>query len=260
MQKWNAGKASSSNKAPSDANGGSGSGDATVDPFILDFGTSVNVNEDLRRAIRAEIQELDDAIVVTTKSNTHEETVKRQLKQDLSHSLAEMQNISRGASEQLESAAVHSNFLSGLEKTLHVNLVKTTGVKPPTNGGIESSEIEKTSPNVGVGNSQKIRKNKDLFKEKAEKLKRITTSLKQTSEKVDSIFHLQKELVNKTHTIRKTIKSEGLEEIFERAKQGAIDRAAEAENESQRKLSMKSATQQIRDRTGSHAQGVADKV
>lgn len=242
---------------------------STVDPYILDFGTSVNVNEDLRRSIREEIQELDDSIVVSKTSKKHEEMVKSQLNQDLAHSHAEMRDLSRSTSDQLENAGVHSSFLSGLKKTLRKDLVETTGLRTTgvnNKNVMEDAEVENNVPPSGNDNkslavgTNKHRTNKDIIKEKAETLKKLTASIKQHGEDIDSLFLQKKTHVEAINACKKAIESEALEATAEEKRQEAELKAVDVQNKAQRKRSIKSEIQNIRTRTGAHAQGVADKV
>jgi hypothetical protein len=173
-----------------------------------------------------------------------------------------MRNLSRGACDQLESAGVHASFLSGLENTLHVDLVHSTAVQQTTttsgNTRMEAEGGENMNPNsTGSG---KHRANKELLQEASEKLKTITTSMKQTSDEVDAIFRKQKALVEKKTDRQKSINSDSLKSILEEKLKEADAQKADAEKELQRKQAMKSAIHSCRARTGDYAQDVADKV
>jgi hypothetical protein len=255
MQRWNARNTKAADTPVVEAI----SVDSAVDPFILDFGTSVNVNEDLRRSIRAETNELDESIVTATASNKQEETVERQLDQDLSHALTEMRNLSRGASDQLESANVHASFLSGLENTLHVDLVQSTGVRSGTGTKVVVEQKTENLPPTSASNS-KHATNKDVLREKSEKLKRLTVTMKKTSEEVDSLFRAQKSLVGKTNAIQKAIESESLPSVIEKKRREVELLAVDVQKETQRKQILKATTQKSRAQCGAYAQDVADKV
>ena len=74
MQRWsNSNNNATTPSAVTDASSVDTANDSSVDPFLLDFGTSVNVTEDLCRGIRAEIQEIDTSISKVTNFSKQEE-------------------------------------------------------------------------------------------------------------------------------------------------------------------------------------------
>lgn len=233
---------------------GTSPNDTSVDPFILDFGTSVNVNEDLRRTIRTEIQELDDQIVASNASTKQEEMVGCQLRKDLSHGDREMLNLSRGAVDQLDNARVHSKFLSGFGETLRKELVIPSSSGDYAGNGTAKGEI---APSEGV---KKPLANKDIFKEKSDKFKMLIGRIKQASADVERNLKEQKALTDKTKAIKEAIESDSLDSMLEEKRRETELKATDAQKEAQRKDSIKASIQKIRARTGNHAQGVADKV
>jgi hypothetical protein len=235
---------------------------AAEDPFILDFGTSVNVNEDLRRVIKTEIQEIDDSIVAARGALKNEETVESQLKNDLSHSHREMATHSRGASEQLETSAVHASFLSSLNKTFHAELiVHTTPPATTIEGSLSSAENNPPAPTgasgKGIPGSQS---NREVLRTMSARLKKVTSSMKGTAEEIDAVVAKQKYVAEKTTMIARITETDSLPSLLDEKRKEVALMQAEIDKENQRKKAIKAATQKSRANSGMHAQAVADKV
>jgi chromosome segregation ATPase len=94
------------------------------DPFFLDWGSSVNVNEDLRRSIQSEINSLDQEIRDLDQSISKEERISSQLRKDYSHAQAELINLRRGASDEKENAGMNEQIQIRLGESLQKELVQ----------------------------------------------------------------------------------------------------------------------------------------
>jgi hypothetical protein len=256
MDRWNARRQVSDNVAEVSPN------NVTEDPFILDFGTSVNVNEDLRRVIKTEVQEIDDSIVAARGAQKNEETVEAQLNNDLSHSHREMANLSRGASEQLETCGVHTSFLSSLNKTLHAELVvPTTPAAVLEDDSPSSSEEHPSVPAGASGNrGSGSQGNREVLRIMSERLKKVTSSMKGAAQEIDALVARQKYATEKTTIIDKSMETDSLPSILEEKRKEVATMQAELDKENQRKKAIKAATQKSRANSGMHAQAVADKV
>jgi hypothetical protein len=228
---------------------------ACSDPFLLDFGTSVNVNEDLRRSIRAEIQELEDNVVALKGSAKSEERTQAHLKQDLVHAHTEMSNLSRGAADQLDNAGVHSSIVQRLEESLNVELVQSTGVRSSSSEGVVDRNGTGASPAAGAPC-----KNSDIIKETTETMKTIGSSIREASESVDRAVANKKVLEDATQSIYNVVAAEKLPTVLETATGEMETRKKDTETKEQRQRAMKAAIQQTRTRCGTHAQKVADNV
>lgn len=234
--------------------------DESFDP-LLDFGTSVELAEDLRRDIRAEIQLIDASINKATNSVKDEERKEGQLKQDISHAHSEMQNLSRGATDRLEDAGVHSGFLTSLNHTLQLDLVISTGVESSGVGSPTSVMEHINSQSVSEGNDELEKPtNKDIFKEKEDERKRLAQSIDEINKHADALFREKKTKLEEIQRIKESIKSNELESAHRQACEKVEVLQADVKDESQRKKSIIETIQQCRSRSEANAQQVAEKV
>lgn len=89
-----------------------------TDPLFIDFGSSVNVNDELRRTLQNETIEIDNAIKSLHSSITVEEGTFAQLNKDYSHALSEMFHLSRRAEENQDNAIVKEQIQMRLKECL----------------------------------------------------------------------------------------------------------------------------------------------
>jgi len=234
----------------------------SVDPFFLDFGTSVNVNEDLRRVIRGEIQEIDESINAIGGENKKEETVQRQLRQDLSHSHAEMMNLGRCTTDQLDEVQVHRTFLRGLENTLLVDLVASSGILKGAAAVTPDASAQHANESASNGPATNPVKEsyKAIIQKRGDKWKRVTSSMKVTAKEVDELFEKQRFTIHNTKVIQQRIQSEGLETVLNRKKREAERLRKELQQEQAKLQAIKLATHKKRTESGSNAQNLADLV
>lgn len=236
--------------------------DTPVDPFLLDFGTSVNVNEDLRRVIRGEIQEIDESINGIVGETKKEETVGKQLRQDLEHSHAEMTSLSRCVQDQLENVHVHTTFLQGLATTLQTDLVVSTGIKNARNPSVVSLQLEDkhdsaSSDESGTRNSTTY---KGVIHHCNKRLKRLTTSMKETSREMDDIIAKHRATIASTKAIQRRIEVDALETVLTEKIQEGDCLMQELQQTKEKLHAIRLATHKNRTESGSNAQQLADLV
>ncbi len=234
--------------------------DTPVDPFLLDFGTSVNVNEDLRHVIRGEIQEIDESINVVGSEMKKEETVEKQLRHDLAHSLSEMTNLSRCVNDQLENVHVHTTFLQGLQSTLQVDLVLSSGIKA-RNASVVSPQQDCDQNATSLKESAKQSNSyKDIIHCCGKKLKKMTSSMKEASRDLEELFAKHRTTIEMTQAIQQRIEVDALETVLkERTQEGNLV-MQELEATKDNLQAIKLATHKKRTESGSNAQQLADLV
>jgi len=91
---------------------------ASSDPFFLDWGSSVNVDNDLRRAIQSETTAIDKEIRSLDNSIRTEDKTSSQHNRDFSHAQAELINLSRGAEDDKDNAAMNEQIQMRLSDSL----------------------------------------------------------------------------------------------------------------------------------------------
>jgi len=108
------------------------------DPFFLDWGSSVNVNEDLRRTIRAEINTLDQDLQKLDQCIRTEERTSSLLLRDFSHAQAELISLRNEGSEEKENATMNEQFQMKLGESLEKEVVNVISVQREQTGAGES--------------------------------------------------------------------------------------------------------------------------
>ena len=109
------------------------------DPFFLDWGSSVNVNEDLRRTIRTEINTLDQDLQKLDQSIRTEEKTSSLLHRDFSHAQAELISLKNEVSEEKENAAMNEQFQMKLGESLEKEVVNVISVQREQTGAGENA-------------------------------------------------------------------------------------------------------------------------
>ena len=89
------------------------------DQAILDFGSSVHVNDELRRSIVSETEDLQQDIHKFKDAIASESKINQQLLKDKSHATAETQDLHRSSKEVHDRLTMlHSKFFPELQRTL----------------------------------------------------------------------------------------------------------------------------------------------
>jgi hypothetical protein len=96
---------------------------AASDPFLLDWGSSLNVNEDLRRTIQSEITAIEKDIRSLDDSIRKEEKVSAQSRRDFSYAQAELIQLNRGAGDEEDNAAMNEQIQMRLSDTLAKEII-----------------------------------------------------------------------------------------------------------------------------------------
>lgn len=227
---------------------------------LLDWGSSVTVSEEQTRVVRGETQEIEDSIAVIDKETKTEQTVDRQLRQDLSHAFTELTNLDRGAHDQIDNMQVHSTVIRGLEDTLHKDLVTASGVANvavvspmlPTRvrAKEDSQETDKeASPSY-----------KTVIQERGAKLQEIATTLKSTSKELEDLLAQRRKAQEAIQAARQRMESESLEKVLEVKQQEAQRRKQELDQEQETLKATKDAIHKARAGRAMGAQKIADLV
>jgi chromosome segregation ATPase len=88
------------------------------DPGILAFGTSVSINNDLRRSIGVEIQEIEAHCTKMKDDVNVESSIREELNKTTSHAIKEVKSLEQGASDLVENINMNRQIAFGLESTL----------------------------------------------------------------------------------------------------------------------------------------------
>lgn len=114
----------------------------------LDWGSSVNVNEDLTRAIKQEIQDLNQDLRNLSHSIQTEEKTAAQVQRDYSHSLSELTLFVRSAADEKDNAAMNEQIQMKLGESLQNEVVAVISQKTDNTSLTENKE--NVSPEDGM--------------------------------------------------------------------------------------------------------------
>jgi hypothetical protein len=109
----------------------------SIDPGILAFGTSVSVNDGLRRSIQAEVEDMDKSCSKIMNHVKSEEKIRDELRKSRALAVKESRSILEGATENVEVLNMDKHILLGLENTLLTEISQA-----------DASEVAKPHPNA----------------------------------------------------------------------------------------------------------------
>jgi hypothetical protein len=157
------------------------------DPFFLDWGSSVNVNEDLRRTIRTEINTLDQDLQKLDQSIRTEEKTSSLLHRDFSHAQAELISLKNEVSEEKENAAMNEQFQMKLGESLEKEVVNVISVQREQTGPGESGCESGCESAVELGMAEYVMKRSQEIKHLKMTIQAKKTSLNERLIKVDEV-------------------------------------------------------------------------
>lgn len=245
--------------------------DHDSDFWMTDFGTSVTVNDDITRSIRAEIEDIDTSIQQIQVGIQQEECTASQLAKDVSHAQSEMSSYRRSSVELMDSASMNEQIRLDLEKTLQVDLVQPLSEAPsrdkdqdgggdddgndPSNNNKENQLATDGDNGKSMNNNITTKKFIQHTKSRAESIFRSGQSTAIAKAKAEC-----KVLEDEIASIEQRIQTENLPQLLEQKREETKARSQDLEAETSRKQTVQAAIQQCRTRCGGFAQDITDKV
>jgi chromosome segregation ATPase len=176
-----------------------------TDSAFIDFGSCVNVNDELRRTIQSETKEIDNQIKTLQTSIATEESTWTQLNKDYTHALQEMINLSRGAAENQDNALVKEQIQLKLKECLQEQQkILTCPELEDDDSAIDSNELDSeerdTPKNVHRNVSMKLHAEKS-----AAEIKRIACSIKESKESKAHVLAQCADIQYQLEALNKTI-------------------------------------------------------
>lgn len=214
------------------------------DAFFLSFGSSVNVCEEQRRAIRKDIDQLDSGINDLQSHVGGEEQSNRQVQKDLAHAKKEMFCLKRTLKEQLETETNYEVVTNQLKEALGA---KMFSIFFDGGNNIEEKDPENQSP-------------KDFVEARAETIKRLEASEAEKESYAQKVNEESARLAEKANEIEHLIVSERLESNVADSAKGLDEKEKDFQTEKRRRLAIEAAIQHGRNESGRHAQEIADLV
>ena len=232
--------------------------EASVSEPLLSWGSSVTVNEDLRRTIRSEIAEIETSIESLQGQIKNEDRISAQLAKDFSHARAEMAELRRSAADELGSAIMKDQVRTRLKSSLRSELMSPTTVISLDSIAPKASNDASQEEDNAVDKAPAT--TAEYLEQRAAEVKELAASIAKEKESLMESKAEKDDLDRQTQIILDRIKNDKLEEELEAAKKETAFRAEELEREEHRKRSTKEAVQKVRAECGHYAQQIADQV
>lgn len=122
-----------------------GNNDTTnVDPGILAFGTSVSINDDLRRSISNEIQEIDSNCTKIKDDINIESKIQDELSKGKVHANNEIAALCQGVIDANDALHMNTQILHGLANTLQTEIASHRS-NPEHTTESDNNEVDSTS-------------------------------------------------------------------------------------------------------------------
>lgn len=227
----------------------------SADPFLLEFGSSVSVNEDLYRELHKSCQGLDASLQHTEQEIQRAIRTDGLLKKDLGHATAEMTRLARDCAEEVDSIAINRHTRMQLLHQFRNSFIRIIDPQrfhdrdnmeeeggDTTVDNAERKETVCTFLHVLSQTRMILQNSTTNNEENNQKLSQIKSDLKQTSQNVSSA--------------EERIRS--LEKARDEAQKEKHARARELNAETQRQMSIKDACHRSRHRCGEHAKELVD--
>lgn len=237
----------------------SASEETSVSEPLLSWGSSVNVNEDLRRSIRKEIEDVDESIDTLQSNIKNEDRTSTQLAKDFAHARTEMVQLRRGAADKLDGETMKDQVRHRLKASLRSELMSPTSVVSSSHSTLESSSQEgketdasgKDKPPATLG---------AYLQQRANELKVLASFIAKEKEFLMQSKAEKDDLEHQTETILGRIEAGKLLEELEASKKESAYRSEEYDKEERHKRATKEAVQKVRAQSGHYAQQIADQV
>ena len=241
---------------------------ASPDSLLLEWGSSVNMNEDLRRAIRAECDEIDVTLSSLHDQIQMEERKQNQVQKDLHHAKVELLNLVKSGRDLVDGSMMNEQIQANLRETILMEIVAI--VTPPTSPGtLVGEEDPLNCCDNEVGSSRKASAQCTNPSPSEIGMGRYIVNLRTEMKKMtESIRATKKELVdtkNSNSFVRQEIKTLSgpiaqNQKIQASLAQDVEVKRKELEMEKQRFRSIKESLANTRKRCGDFAQQVVDEV
>jgi len=253
---------SSSYQAPTATDGGA----AVEDSFYstLDLGHETQINNDLVRAIRDEIANIDKSLHASADKIKHEERSLAQLTKDCNHAREEMCAHRRDAMEVLDSETMteelRMEFKAQFASDVAPHLVSPSSSpsshdnhRDTTMMMSEDDSTTTTSTSRGLSHKAFIERKRVDAKSKAASIQSIQHEIMLTRKKI-------KAADDETAKLNQEINARQLDKVKSEGERQVEAKRREFEAESQQNRGVKEAVQMARANSGAYAQQIAEKV
>mmetsp|Transcript_18946 Transcript_18946/g.39933 ORF Transcript_18946/g.39933 Transcript_18946/m.39933 type:complete len:594 (-) Transcript_18946:285-2066(-) len=233
----------------------------------LDLGHEAQINNDLVRAIRTEIVEIENGLQVASNNVKNEERSFAQLTKNNNHSRGEMFHHRRDAAEVLDAETMTEDLRFGFKDQFAAEVAPHVVSPSSTNGHDDHDDAAAVSPEDESGgrrgpsasgprafyHKKFIDRKRAEAKEKAVSVHSIQQEIKLTRKKI-------KAMDEETASFIQDMNARQLDRVKMEGERQVEAKRREYEAESQRNRSVKEAVQVARANSGAYAQKIAEKA
>lgn len=240
-------------------------------PTELDFGASVDIQDEMRRTIRAECDEIDKAASITQTAVKNEERTLHQLSKDYGCAKNEMASLRRDGGDILDEETmtddIRREFKAQFETELlpHVTVASNNDVDDDAAlisedecGGNDNNDHHQQQQQ-SYGTKRVYSHGKFLARKLAE-VKSKKASMVAKAQEIKNGFKNIKAVDDDTASILQTIETRALDAVKVQGERNIAQLQREVEVEKQRNRGVKEAIQAARANSGENAQIITEKV
>lgn len=221
-----------------------------VDGGILSFGTSVSVNDDLRRSIELEISDIDSSAKKIMEEVNVEKEVERELRKGFEHATKETRSIVEQVSQHMESLEVNQHLLKDLKTTFDLEIMSTDDIdmnKRCQTQGIDRKVVDcESSPTFSVDGSLVCIKKNSIKIDNA--IQDYKQKVQQHSASIRTLAEKKQQVLDDTIEQRRRLEAENLSSRQEQLITQTGKAHEEFESETMRAASLKAELQKSEER------------
>jgi len=222
------------------------------DPFLLEFGSSVSVNEDLYRELHKSCQGLDSSLQHTDQEIQRAIRTDGLLKKDLGHATAEMTRIARDCAEEVDSIAINRHTRAQLLHQFENSFMR---IIDPQRFYDRNNVEEEKGEDSNVRNGERKETVCTFLHVLSQTRMMLQNSAASNQENNQILSQIQSDLKETSQNI-----SSAEERIRSLEKSRDEAQTEKLNSENQRQMSIKDACHRARHRCGEHAKELVDLV
>jgi hypothetical protein len=239
-------------------------------PTELDFGASVDIQDEMRRTIRAECDEIDKAASITQTAVKNEERTLHQLSKDYGCAKNEMASLRRDGGDILDEETMTDDIRRGFKEQFENELVPH--VTPSSNNDVDDpaalisedecgdTEEQQYQQQSSYGGTKRVYSHGKFLARKHAEVKSKKASMVAKAQEIKNGFKTIKAVDDETANILQMIETRGLDATKAQGERNIAQLQREVEVENQRNRGVKEAIQAARVNSGENAQTITEKV
>ena len=250
------------------------------DVDFMDFGSSVDIQDEMRRTIRAECDELDKTNSIIASNVKSEERTLHQLTKDYQCAKNEMASLRRDGGDILDEETMTDDIRRGFKEQFESEVLPHVtashnedddaaaiisddegGVNNNNNDGDGSSPSQQEHhPSSSSSSGGRVYSHGKFLARKHAELNNKKLAMNAKSQEIKMGMKNIKAIDDETMKIHQSIESRGLESVMKQGERTIAQLQREVEVENQRNRGVKEAIQAARANSGVNAQTIAEKV